>query len=466
MRNTIVSYSFALALGVAAIGCDGSANNAAESVELSSQALTGGDPATNADYPATVILGGCTAAKVGPRHFLLAAHCVNDDTAHVSGDFAPGSPISVIVSHPNDGTPPNLNLTVQQTYVHADWTNACVAPCPVNILSPGNPPDVALVVVQQDSPNLPAAWIDGRPLVDQDPVVVTGAGCESGLNGPGSPRRVKFEKTNVLTPQALTAHPMPQNEIDVLAAGYWLSPGQSLNSEEASLCFGDSGGPAYRDDPTQSLVVGVNAYYSFISSNGISYTNWHTRLDASSASHIADWLRGLGANVVQGDALGDVDGSGTVDNSDAVATARYSTGLTVRPFLVDHADVNCDGRIDSVDALRISQAVQGKFALGCKINSSLSVTSDWGTGYCATLQVVNQDSRATTNWAAKISTNQAVIYSTWNGSFSSNSGTAIVTPQAWNRVIGSGSTNATVGYCANRLMSFGQPRVLAVTATY
>ena len=49
----------------------------------------------------------------------------------------------------------------------------------------------------------------------------------------------------------------------------------------ASICPGDSGGPVYRDDGTQTKIVGVNSYYDFAPSDtqGISFANWHTRLD-------------------------------------------------------------------------------------------------------------------------------------------------------------------------------------------
>ena len=51
--------------------------------------------------------------------------------------------------------------------------------------------------------------------------------------------------------------------MDVLLQDFLLTPGRSLDSAEASLCPGDSGGPVYRDDRRGGTVVGINSYYSF-----------------------------------------------------------------------------------------------------------------------------------------------------------------------------------------------------------
>src|SRR6266545_1695103 len=67
-----------------------------EAVGSHDDELTGGRLALESEYPSTVHFGGCTGAKVGPRHFLLAAHCVHDAYANqVSGGYAPGFSVSV-----------------------------------------------------------------------------------------------------------------------------------------------------------------------------------------------------------------------------------------------------------------------------------------------------------------------------------------------------------------------------------
>ncbi|NOU28021.1 MAG: hypothetical protein HOO96_08965, partial [Polyangiaceae bacterium] len=58
----------------------------------------------------------------------------------------------------------------------------------------------------------------------------------------------------------------------------------------------DSGGPLYaRADDATFDVVGVHSSYTFypISIRGLSVTNWHTRLDDSSAFAVGPWLRSL-----------------------------------------------------------------------------------------------------------------------------------------------------------------------------
>ena len=57
------------------------------------------------------------------------------------------------------------------------------------------------------------------------------------------------------------------------------TPGMTQDSNEASLCPGDSGGPLWRGmTGSVNRVVGVNAYYNFSDNSNISYQNSHTRI--------------------------------------------------------------------------------------------------------------------------------------------------------------------------------------------
>jgi hypothetical protein len=278
-----------------------------ESVELSAQseALTGGRVAGEAEFPATVSMGGCTGVKVGPHHFMLAAHCVHD--AFENGtwwQYQPGGQIWITPDNRTD-TGTFRPLTVVQTHVPSSWFDTCVTPCQVNVLNPSHPPDVALVVVSTDSPDIAEAEVDLSPVLPGQPLVMTGYGCENGLDGPFGDFGPRLKLGHVLAlPQEALLHDgtyVSQGDEGNVAASYVITSGVAKDALAASLCPGDSGGPLYRDDAGQRTLVGINAYYTF-NWSGVAYTNWHTRLDSQARFGIGPWLQGLGVNV-----LGDGD---------------------------------------------------------------------------------------------------------------------------------------------------------------
>jgi hypothetical protein len=83
--------------------------------------------------------------------------------------------------------------------------------------------------------------------------------------------------------------------------------------------------------------------------------------------------------------------------------------------------------------------------------AALTVTSDWGAGYCATLHVTNLSAVPTTDWSVRINTNQSTITSSWVGSFDATAGSVLITPPAAHKVIAGGATKGAIGFCANRL---------------
>lgn len=57
--------------------------------------------------------------------------------------------------------------------------------------------------------------------------------------------------------------------------------------------------------------------------------------------------------------LGDVNGDGAINSSDALSVLKYSVGITDKGFIKANADVNGDGTINSSDALKILKASVG-----------------------------------------------------------------------------------------------------------
>jgi hypothetical protein len=98
--------------------------------------------------------------------------------------------------------------------------------------------------------------------------------------------------------------------------------------------------------------------------------------------------------------------------------------------------------------------------------AALTITSDWGAGYCATLHVTNLGSAATKSWSARIDTNQSTISSTSVGSFSGNSGSVLITPPDNQKVLAAGARNGAISFCANRQNASSMPRVIAPGAAF
>ena len=98
-------------LVVVLVGCSASPQGDGEVVASRDDQLVGGHVATEAEYPSTVSLGGCTGVKVGPRHFLSAAHCFGDLSI---------SQLSVSA----DNNAQNFStLTVSSVVEHSEWLN-------------------------------------------------------------------------------------------------------------------------------------------------------------------------------------------------------------------------------------------------------------------------------------------------------------------------------------------------------
>lgn len=106
---------------------------------------------------------------------------------------------------------------------------------------------------------------------------------------------------------------------------------------------------------------------------------------------------------------------------------------------------------------------------GGAMSGSLSFSTDWGAGYCATLLITNNTGSPTVNYSASLNLNASTIYTTWNGTFSGNTGTITVAPAFfWNKVIAPGATNSSIGFCATRTVpgSGVIPTFLSATGTF
>ena len=89
-----------------------------------------------------------------------------------------------------------------------------------------------------------------------------------------------------------------------------------------------------------------------------------------------------------------------------------------------------------------------------------SVTSDWGSGFCADVKVTTSSTTSVT-WSESFDA-QGAISSIWNARSNGNSNPYTVTGEAWNSTV-SAASPTTFGYCANRTASSPAPTASPTT---
>jgi hypothetical protein len=255
--------------------------------------LIGGDDSHDAEIPATIGISAaghhaCTAARVGTRQIITAAHCVlNLSTMAPYYD----------ATHPVDVRVPDGKITtypVKEAHVHPAWTEKCAKTlCSVSAVTAKlDAPDVAVLELVDAIADLAIAPVDKSPLAPGDKVTVTGFGCTTGVHVTDDNVAVALRSAqqSVVSP-TLAIHSgsfVTADDQPVYDGNYALTAGS------AGLCPGDSGGPLYRN----GAVVGVNANYTLLPDDqdqvGIPVTNWHTRLSVESRNGVGDWLATVG----------------------------------------------------------------------------------------------------------------------------------------------------------------------------
>lgn len=351
LRTTsCIAFAYGAAL-FAACAADGDAFEPARR----EQHLIGGSPVTADFFRSTVgISDDCTAAKVGPRLFLTAAHCVAlgrpGRGEEVPEDFPPNDGVRAAYL-PGERLRINWGLdaddadqadfTIVATSIHPSWWQCPL--CQDPILAQGGAADIAVVEIAEDTPQIPAASVELGTIAPGARVFKVGWGCEERTNiDPTTLQLGRYKADDaVIIPGSEIRHhesPITDGQVVTVDASYLITAGRSQGEGNASLCLGDSGGPLYLADGGAPRIVGVNSNYTFPPSSGpddlggVSWTDWHTRTSLESLHDVGQWLVDLGVNTVGG-------GTATADctcprGCDAVEPARV-------PFMLNGPDDTC-----------------------------------------------------------------------------------------------------------------------------
>jgi hypothetical protein len=322
-----VASLFAFASSAALLsGCaaDGEAPDAtpSDSLATTQQALIGGTPATADHFRSTVgIHDDCTAAKVGPRLFLTAAHCValgrpgrgepvpedfppNDG---VRNDYLPGQSLLMMWGLDSDDDQQG-EMTIVRTSIHPSWWECPL--CQDPILGSGAA-DVALIEIAENTPEIPEARVELGSIAVGAAVVKVGWGCEERTNvDPNTLDLGRYKRADAtIIPGSDIRHdesPITDGQLAQVDGAYLITAGHAQDEDLASLCLGDSGGPLYLPDNSDPRIVGVNSNYTFPptvapSLGGVSWTDWHTKTSLDSVQGVGQWLMDLGVNTVGGE---------------------------------------------------------------------------------------------------------------------------------------------------------------------
>ncbi len=340
IRSASLFLGFAgVSLGALIAGC----GSAASSIASSDSDLIGGREAADGEFPATLLIkDDCSAAKVGPRKILTAAHCVDahlsvGNTIELTHDRATGAF--------NMQEPTWQSVAITAVDVAPSWLETCTGATCAGAHAVGRlgVDDVAIITVDQDISGEEAA-VDLKPVKTGDQIFVVGYGCEETVGGswdyknqrlrvaetvampvanavhPGSYLTDEDVASGLVSKQAAVdfATPGPdytlvegwRNGSTVLTAdggdsdgGAVLSADSGAISSDAGdidagppvapdtthvggLCPGDSGGPVFRRAGKSLAVVGVNSSYTFVRGDEYTYDGLTFRYGGAPATNL------------------------------------------------------------------------------------------------------------------------------------------------------------------------------------
>lgn len=314
-----------------------------------------------------LLSAGCSAAKVGPRHLLVAARCVVDSTEIAAGkqlDFEiakgrvarrhkhdiaadagdagaddagdAGSDDAGATSGASDGP------TIEKVAIYDGYTSKCGDDkCQFGSLAASDVKDVAVIVLTKDlDKSIPTIPVDLDSVREGDTLMAVGGGCRT-LDDP--PRRERMTRTLAVSPKAATHRGSVYEKspalLSQLDSHYIVTPGRGWRTGDPGLCRTDIGAPLFRSGG-RLAVAGITAGFTFAqAADPLPVTLQHTRVDT--ASEVGPWLETLGVETIHS-----CSGSGCVKTavSDDVPTVAQMDIARKAP------DVDNDNGDDDSDA--------------------------------------------------------------------------------------------------------------------
>lgn len=327
-----------VAASAVAVGCLANEEDASNG----SARVTSG--ATVADLlKSTLVLdGGCIATKVGPRHLLTAARCVDgkeqfgagklitfqqaslvtssertaidttaadggavgDDAGTTAGDSDDaGAPADAgagaTQANADAGTSAKTNTSTQRAriarvVINASYTAKCHTgtACAFGAIGASDAKDIAVIVLDADLTAIKTIPVDLDAVGQSDKLTVIGSDCDAFDATPAD--GIHTYKTTAVPARVVNHDGSPYKDqpalVTRLGAAYVVTPGVGWRDNEPRICKTDIGAPLFRAG--QSAVAGVTSNLTLFPNDKAPVTLLHTKVD--SASKVGNWLQSVG----------------------------------------------------------------------------------------------------------------------------------------------------------------------------
>lgn len=335
-KRTLIKISLAAALiaGVGAFGC--SAAEEDDAGTSPDQVVSGG---AGAVLKSTLFLkAGCTAAKVGPKHILVAARCVQGNAAIAPGkvlEFTSAAAGANTIAAPaatdagapsdagrtdsgsdagrtdagrtdagasNDDTNASARVAkIAEVLIHPSFAAKCAADaCGFNKLEASDAPDIAVITLEEELTTVPTIPVDLDAVGQADPVLVVNSGCaniDSKITAAPTAAKTIAVPSKVANHDGSPYKASPQLTTR-LASSYVVTPAVGWKASEPKLCKSDIGAPLFRANA--NAVAGITSNFTTYTTSGklVPVTTHHTRLDSASRFKIGAWLTEMGVETI------------------------------------------------------------------------------------------------------------------------------------------------------------------------
>ena len=102
----------------------------------------------------------------------------------------------------------------------------------------------------------------------------------------------------------------------------------------------------------------------------------------------------------------------------------------------------------------------GGSCVACPPPATLSLLSEWNTGWCAQVTITNHTASATNSWTLQFDVHESHLYTKWSADYTNVGSLYTASNLPWNGSIPS-TQSVNFGFCANKTGTNWQPELLS-----
>ena len=231
--------------------------------------------------------------------------------------------------------------------------------------------------------------------------------------------------------------------------------GYLVDENRAPVLIGEFG--AKQVDTTSLEGRWFNALTDYLGAKRLSWTFWSWNPNSGDTGGVlqADWRS---IESAKQDALLRLMSRTATPNPTTTTTRPTTTTtrpvttrpVTTRPVTTTTRPVSTTTRLPTPSTTRPVTTTTRPVTTtsGVGVTATTTITTDWGSGYCAAVSVTNRTT-ATQTWAVSLAV-AGRVYDAWNTRWSQATTTLLLAGVDWNRQLAPGATLTDVGFCASR----------------